>query len=246
MDLNGLFLSECFLVSSISDLNRLLSEVLKKNGIARWAYVHFPDQHNIRPLCYSNYPEEWGLHYFKNQCQKIDPVLRVYTHDRPSYLWSDFLQKDTLSPVQHRFLKEARDFHLDEGITIPIFLFGKPTNAALLTLIPQEKCHDYYKFFLEKEMDFKILAHTYHSLVQQFHLHHSRQDFNPLTPREQECLSWVAKGKTDYEIALILGGVSKATVTNIINSAKEKLDCYSRTSATIKAIKNHYINLSFD
>jgi DNA-binding NarL/FixJ family response regulator len=82
--------------------------------------------------------------------------------------------------------------------------------------------------------------------VQQFHLHHSRQDFNPLTPREQECLSWVAKGKTDYEIALILGGLSKSTVTNIINNAKEKLDCYSRTSATIKAIKHHYIALSLD
>ncbi|MFM7621529.1 MAG: autoinducer binding domain-containing protein, partial [Alphaproteobacteria bacterium] len=147
--------------------------------------MHFPDHPNTRPLCYNNYPDEWSLHYSKNQCQNIDPVLRVYTHDRPSYLWSDFLQKDTLSPVQHRFFKDARDFHLDEGITIPIFIFGKPTNSALLTLIPQEKCHDYHRFFLEKEMDFKILAHTYHALVQQFHLHQSRQDFNPLTPREQ-------------------------------------------------------------
>jgi DNA-binding CsgD family transcriptional regulator len=246
MDLNGLFLSECFSASSILELNRLLSETLKHNGIARWAYVYFPDSENVRPLCYSNYPEEWVLHYFQNQCQKIDPILRIYTNTQSSYLWSDFLKKEELSLSQHRFFKEARDFHLDEGITVPIFLCGKKTNTALLTFIPENNCIKYYNFFLENELAFKILAHTYHSLVQQFHLNQPREDFNPLTPREQECLSWVAKGKTDYEIALILGGLAKATVTNIINNAKEKLDCYSRTSATVKAIKNHYITLSLD
>jgi DNA-binding CsgD family transcriptional regulator len=246
MDLNALFLSKCFSASSILELNRLLSEALKHNGITRWAYVYFPDKENNRPLCYNNYPEEWGIHYFKNQCQKIDPILRTYTNAQSSYLWSDFLKKDTLSLAQHRFFKEARDFNLDEGITVPIFICGKPINSGLLTFVPENDCIGYYKFFLENELSFKILAHTYHSLVQQFHLNQSREDFNPLTPREQECLAWVAKGKTDYEIAIILGGLAKPTVTKIINNAKEKLDCYSRTSATVKAIKNHYITLSFD
>jgi LuxR family quorum-sensing system transcriptional regulator CciR len=246
MDLAEDFLSQCFSIGSISDLNDLFSRILKYNNIFRWVYVYFPDGENNRPLYYSSDPEEWLLDYFENQFQNIDPTLRDYTHTQGPYLWSDFLKKDECSLAQKRFFKEIRDFRLDEGIAVPIFPRGKTISAALLILIPEKNYADYYKGFVGNEMGCKILAHTYHALVQQFHLTQPRQDYNPLSPREQECLSWVAKGKTDYEIALILGGLAKPTVTNIINSAKEKLDCYSRTSATIKAIRNHYIPLYAD
>ncbi len=48
-----------------------------------------------------------------------------------------------------------------------------------------------------------------------------------LTLREVECLSWLAKGKTQDEIALILN-ISSRTVRAHINATKEKLHCVNQ------------------
>ncbi len=48
-----------------------------------------------------------------------------------------------------------------------------------------------------------------------------------LTRREYECLSWLAKGKTQDEIAIILN-ISLRTVRAHITQIKEKLQCYNQ------------------
>ncbi len=51
-----------------------------------------------------------------------------------------------------------------------------------------------------------------------------------LTPRQIEVLHWIAQGKRDKEIALILG-VSHRTVTNHVRAILTKLDVETRTAA---------------
>ena len=51
-----------------------------------------------------------------------------------------------------------------------------------------------------------------------------------VTPREQECMNWVAAGKTDAEIGIILG-ISAATAHFHIEHVKKKLGTRSRTEA---------------
>ncbi len=48
-----------------------------------------------------------------------------------------------------------------------------------------------------------------------------------LTQREYECLSWLAKGKTQDEIAILLG-ISLRTVRAHVTQIKEKLQCYNQ------------------
>lgn len=57
-----------------------------------------------------------------------------------------------------------------------------------------------------------------------------------LTPRESECLRWVAKGKTDREIARILS-VSPRTVRFHVDNAKEKLNVATRIQAVTKLMR---------
>jgi LuxR family quorum sensing-dependent transcriptional regulator len=58
----------------------------------------------------------------------------------------------------------------------------------------------------------------------------------PLTPRERECLQWVARGKTDFEIGIILG-ISARTARFHIENSKRKLGVASRVQAVTAAMR---------
>lgn len=59
----------------------------------------------------------------------------------------------------------------------------------------------------------------------------------PLTRREAEVLLWIARGKTNREIGLILG-TSPRTVTKHLEQVYRKLDVENRTAAAAKALQH--------
>jgi DNA-binding CsgD family transcriptional regulator len=61
-----------------------------------------------------------------------------------------------------------------------------------------------------------------------------------LSARQAECLQWVAQGKTDPEIGIILG-VSPRTVRFHLDKAKDKLKVMTRVQAVTKAVKDRLI-----
>ena len=54
-----------------------------------------------------------------------------------------------------------------------------------------------------------------------------------LTPRERDALAWVAEGKSDWEISVILG-VSETTVRFHVDNARRKLGAVNRTQAVAR------------
>lgn len=63
-----------------------------------------------------------------------------------------------------------------------------------------------------------------------------------LTTREIECLSWVAHGKTDYEISIILG-CSHAGVRYHITRACAKLGAVNRSQSVFRACQLGYLGV---
>ncbi len=51
-----------------------------------------------------------------------------------------------------------------------------------------------------------------------------------LTNRELECMRWAAEGKTDDEVAIILG-ISRATVRFHLDQARNRLGAVNKTQA---------------
>jgi DNA-binding CsgD family transcriptional regulator len=56
-----------------------------------------------------------------------------------------------------------------------------------------------------------------------------------LSPREKQVLEWVAKGKSAWEISIVLG-ISHKSVEFHLEGAKRKLRVFNRTHAVAKAI----------
>ena len=69
-----------------------------------------------------------------------------------------------------------------------------------------------------------------------------RQPRSPqLTPRERECLSWVAAGKTDWEISQILN-IAEQTVHEYVQNGLIKLNATTRAQAVAIAISTKQIS----
>jgi len=56
-----------------------------------------------------------------------------------------------------------------------------------------------------------------------------------LTPREREVMTWVAWGKSSWEIARIIG-IAERTVNFNIANASQKLNAVNRTQAAVNAV----------
>lgn len=65
---------------------------------------------------------------------------------------------------------------------------------------------------------------------------HRRPSGALLSRRELECLRWKARGKTEPEIAIILG-ISRHTVRWYAKSILIKLDCITAAQAVSKAVE---------
>jgi DNA-binding CsgD family transcriptional regulator len=61
------------------------------------------------------------------------------------------------------------------------------------------------------------------------------QPFDPDSPRERECLRWVAAGKTDREIARLLS-ISATTAKSYIDAARAKLGARTRAQAVARMV----------
>jgi DNA-binding NarL/FixJ family response regulator len=94
--------------------------------------------------------------------------------------------------------------------------------------------------YLTKPIDFEMLG-----AVIDNRLRRRLERFGPaievhLTEREREVLTWVGRGKTSAEIAIILG-ISERTVNFHCDQAMRRLDVINRIQAVAKAIEHGII-----
>jgi DNA-binding NarL/FixJ family response regulator len=96
--------------------------------------------------------------------------------------------------------------------------------------------------YLTKPIDFEIL-HTVieNRLRRRTNNLRARSNYH-LTDREREVLTWVGRGKTSSEIAIILG-LSERTVNFHCDQAMKRLDVSNRAQAVAKAVSEQLLSL---
>ncbi|HCA27533.1 MAG TPA: hypothetical protein DEP05_07850, partial [Betaproteobacteria bacterium] len=63
------------------------------------------------------YSDEWLKLYFDNQYAAIDPIVRNHIGRFKPQIWSQTFKKAT-TPDEKAFVAQAREFNLDEGLTL--------------------------------------------------------------------------------------------------------------------------------
>ncbi|HKU00276.1 MAG TPA: LuxR family transcriptional regulator [Paraburkholderia sp.] len=195
--------------------------------ISRVARLHSADsQHTAIKMVCAHYPDAWIRHYQRRGYASTDPVHRAaFTHATP-YRWDDIV---SLSKAERRVLDEASDAGLLAGLSIPVH---EPDGSVLLFSLagsassPDDADISRRAYLISAQCHFELQRLTPMP---------SRKASHYLTPRQRACLTWVARGKTSSEIALILG-ISRYTVEFHIKEAKKTLNYNSRTAAAVNAV----------
>ena len=152
------------------------------------------------------------------------------------FKWSDWRFRGELSAQQLGILDEAAELGLCDGITIPLHAPGAiPASCSLAGSVGAvdplrvRDAHWYAVYAYE----------SVRRLLGEAHLMKRPR----LGRRERECLEWIARGKTDYEISVILG-VSEHTVHNTVRGALRKIGVDTRMQAVVRALCDAELHLA--
>jgi LuxR family quorum sensing-dependent transcriptional regulator len=178
-----------------------------------------------------NWPRGWFDRYTIENYVHCDPVIRKLRSTVRPVIWTDAPYDPSLEKSAHSVMMEAREFKLNNGLSVPIYTQSGDQAAvsfggARLDLSEEAKGALHL---------IAIYAHN-----RAFNLQHPKYDppklRAPLTKREIEILKWVAAGYKSYEIADKLA-IGYQTVETHVKNACYKLDSVSRTQAVAEAIR---------
>lgn len=206
-------------------------------GFECGAMADLPAPHeNLRATTLSwSWPEQWRERYLEKDYVSVDPTVSALQFTSNPYSWKEALGFQEYGKAERRVFDEASQFGMCDGLVIPIT--GIRTGTALITItgpateIPK----------IQRRALF-IVAVTAHQRIRDFVTGPVSTNVVTLTPRERECVSWAAAGKTDADIADILS-ISVHTATAHLKNAARKYRVNTRGQVIVHALRNGAIFL---
>lgn len=188
-----------------------------------------------KPYVQATYSDQWITRYLLRGYVSIDPVVKRGFQSHLPFFWSEI---ELTHPKVLDFLQDAQTYNVGmAGLSVPII--DKQGRRALFSVSSHLTADDFYKL-MHKEIELlSECAHIIHRRVVETEL--GQEFVRPiLSPRETECLKWIARGKDAQAVAIILN-ISDHTVREYLKSAKNKLGAITLPQAIHKATFFHLI-----
>ena len=178
---------------------------------------------------FQNWPSDWIELYTRRNFLAADFGVAEARRRLAPFLWSEALAERQLSRAEAELWQTAKEWGWEDGLSVPIHgpggYFALTTmGGAGFTMTPQLRAAMHRLAFAAHERC-RHLAGA--ALVAPAPA--------SLTGRELECLRWVASGKTDWEIAQILG-VAATTVKTHVDQARVELNARTRPQAVARMV----------
>jgi len=185
-----------------------------------------------------SYPDEWLRLYWQNSYYEVDPVFRSALRSPGTSHWKATYSTAT-SAKEQDFIQAAREFGLGDGITTASS--DKACGVATFCSFAGMDGIDVERYLKLVEY---LGQHLHLALMRTEPRHASVLDkcVKQLTVRELTILNWMKNGKTNWEIAQILG-VTERTIRFHVESIFSKLDVTSRSQAVATALEHGLPNL---
>lgn len=216
-----------------------LEKVLAGFGLENFIFLDLPDTRQS----YTNFvfcrrvPAGWLEAYTSAKFYRISPALRLVRRTSRPFIWADAPYDAEREPRIAEYFQLMTDFGMDKALIVPvprvsgrtgIVWFGGPAPELNVHTIPR----------------LQLTALLAFEHIRRFQAPPYEQGRGALTEREREVLSWVASGKTAWEIGEILN-IAKRTVDEHVHAACRKLDAGTRTHAVAIAVRDRLIDVDF-
>jgi DNA-binding CsgD family transcriptional regulator len=169
-------------------------------------------------------PDGWiGSQAYRYICLEQNPLLAAVQERRARFRWSDYAPRDDRG--FGTYWEAFGEGGFGDGLGMISFGRGRRTASlslgfTALDLAPREIAVIQFAGMMLLE---RLLEHA----------DPGADDAPVLTPRERDCLAFVAEGKSDWEIGKILS-ISQATAHSHVENAKRKLGARTRAQAVAR------------
>lgn len=181
-----------------------------------------------------NYPDDWKAELRARRPLRRDPVHLACSRTLTGFAWRDAGRLVSLSARMQEIFARARRFGLGEGFTVPAHLPGEPAGSCSFAVRTGRALP--VASLLRAE---QLGLHAFEAARRLLGLgvappppHFSR--------RELEALRLVAAGKSDWEIAAILG-IGHETVRQYVKRARAAYGVATRTQLAVHALRDGLI-----
>lgn len=178
----------------------------------------------------------WFLQYDRQRLFLDDASVRLLKAAHRPYRWQWMQAEVDLSVLERNVFSQARRFGLNEGLIVPFHgPFGALAGASVagpdLVLEPHRAL--ILEIMVERAYQRALVLH---GLFQE-------TPTPILSNRQRECLNWAQHGKSDKDIAAILG-ISAYTVKEHMDAAKKVFGVTTRIEAVVHARHANLINFA--
>jgi LuxR family quorum-sensing system transcriptional regulator CciR len=227
------------LCASDRELRALIEDVSKELGFQYFALLHHVSLRTASGtfIRIDNYPAGWAEELVERHLAADDPVHLASARTNTGFAWSELDRLVALAPRHRQILSRSRRFGLGEGFTVPANVPGEPGGSCSFAVqtgleLPAQR-------LMCAEL---IGAHAFRA-ARRIHGLPAAGTGPRLSRREREVLHFLAAGKTDWEIAKILG-ISVETAHQYVKRARSAYDVVSRTQLVVHGLRDSWI--SFD
>jgi DNA-binding CsgD family transcriptional regulator len=190
----------------------------------------FKEFNSVLNIGYSN---EWLYNYGKKGYASVDPVLQSLLSSFKTQVWKQ-TYRNVRSPKQLEFIEEARSVGLTNGVTTG--MLARDRGFATFFSFAGGDAADTQRYIGLLEY---LLPSIHGVLIANIQTPLSNR-VKGLSHREMAVLLWMKEGKTNWEIAKIVG-ITERTVRFHIEGIFMKLDVSSRTQAVALAMEHGLI-----
>ena len=226
----------------LEDLACSLDAVTPELGFDFYALVQHVD---IRKSCNRHvvwlrtYPEAWAEVFERDGLYANDPIHLASQKTNIGFAWSDVDRLITLSAHHKRVISAAAREGIGEGYTVPAHLPGESNGTCSFAMKVGRRAPT--DSFMAAQIVGAFAMEAGRRLARK-----ARGDLGAgvpkLTGRQLDCVVLIARGKTDWEIAQILG-IKETTVLDYVRLACERYGVRRRVQLVIRAIHDGQITL---
>lgn len=230
------FVREIRLVDTPSDLADAIAEIGHEMGFAYFALTHHVDiRRATSPVIrLANYPSVWVEYFDGERLGLSDPVHRASHRTNVGFAWSRLGSLIDLGPRDRQVLDLAARCGIGDGFTVPAHVPGESNGSCSFATqagiplspeqLPAAQLIGAYAFEAARRL-WRMRDGAVHGVAAGARL----------TDRQRDCVVLVARGKSDGEIATILG-LKEETVTQYVKRARERYDASRRSLLIVQAL----------
>jgi len=214
-----------------AELAEALGEVSSDLGFRYFALTHHVDvRKSSDAIRIHNYPPGWEEWFDELGLGRTDPVHRASHMTSVAFSWSGLEDMIALSACDRKILDAARKEGIGDGFTVPAHVPGEAHGSVSFAAEPGAVLRGDHLPLTQL-----VGAFAFEAARRIRRMRDPVPALPRLTERQRECVMWAARGKSDWEIARILG-ISHETVIMHLKQARERYGAGKRTLLAVHAL----------